>query len=89
MFTYLGGKAGTSPGEILKAIDGASEGWANFKLSLPQISALSTTLVSLAGSSEEAGSALSNMFQALSKAQVIGDSTNKILYSLGLTAEAL
>lgn len=89
MFTYLGGKAGTSPGEILKVIDGASEGWANFKLSLPQISALSTTLVSLTGSSEAAGSALNNMFQSLSKAQVIGDSTNKVLYSLGLTAEAL
>ncbi len=86
---YLGNKTGATADNILKAVNRASDGLSNFKLSIPQAAALTSTIMSFGESSEQAGTAVGNMLQKLSNAKQLGMPAQKVLHSIGLTASAL
>lgn len=86
---YLGNKTGATADNILKAVNRSSDGLANFKLSLPQAAALTSTIMSFGEGAEQAGSAVGNMLQKLSNAKQLGMPAQKVLHSIGLTAAAL
>ncbi len=86
---YLGNKTGATADNILKAVNRASDGISNFKLSIPQAAALTSTIMSFGEGAEQAGSAVGNMLQKLSNAKQLGMPAQKVLHSIGLTAAAL
>ncbi len=86
---YLGNKTGATADNILKALNRSADGLANFKLSLPQAAALTSTIMSFGEGAEQAGSAVGNMLQKLSNAKQLGMPAQKVLHSIGLTAAAL
>lgn len=86
---YLGNKTGATADNILKALNRSADGLANFKLSLPQAAALTSTIMSFGEGAEQAGSAVGNMLQKLSNAKQLGIPAQKVLHSIGLTAAAL
>ena len=86
---YLGNKTGATADNILKAVNRASDGISNFRLSIPQAAALTSTIMSFGEGAEQAGSAVGNMLQKLSNAKQLGMPAQKVLHSIGLTAAAL
>lgn len=86
---YLGNKTGATADNILKAVNRASDGLSNFKLSIPQAAALTSTIMSFGEGAEQAGTAVGNMLQKLSNAKQLGLPAQKVLHSIGLTAAAL
>ena len=85
----MGNKTGATADNILKAVNRASDGISNFKLSIPQAAALTSTIMSFGEGAEQAGSAVGNMLQKLSNAKQLGIPAQKVLHSIGLTAAAL
>ena len=80
----LGNKTGATANNILTAINRSSDGLANFKLSIPQAAALTSTIMSFGEGAEQAGSAVGNMLQKLSIAPKLGADAQKALHSIGL-----
>jgi hypothetical protein len=67
----------------------AADGMANFKLSIPQIAALTTTIMSFGEGSEQAGTLVSGMLQKLSIAPRLGATAQKTLRDIGLSAKVI
>ena len=86
---YLGNKTGATADNILTAVNRASDGLSNFKLSIPQAAALTSTIMSFGESAEQAGTEVGNMLQKLSNANQLGKDAQKVLHSIGVTAAAL
>lgn len=85
----LGNKTGASADKILQGLNRASDGMANFKLALPNASALVSTIISFGESAETAGSKVATMLQRLSIAPKLGASTQKALHSIGMSSVTL
>lgn len=86
---YLGNKTGATADNILQAINRSADGLANFKLSIPQVAALTGTIMSFGEGAEQAGSAVGNMLQKLSIAPQLGATAQKALHSIGLSSVTL
>ena len=80
---HLGNLTGATADNILKALNRSADGLANFKLSLPQAAALTSTIMSFGEGAEQAGSAVAVMLQKLSMAPTLGTSAHKVLHKLG------
>ena len=85
----LGNKTGATAEQILQAINKASNGLINFKLSIPQAAALTSTIISFGEGAETAGAAVGTMLQRLSIAPKLGANAQKALRSLGLSSITL
>jgi hypothetical protein len=66
VITKMGRTSGKTSDDVLKSMIRAADGLANFKLSVPQIAALTTTIMSFGEGSEQAGTLVSGMLQKLS-----------------------
>ena len=86
---HLGNKTGATADNILKAINRSSDGLASFKLSIPQVAALTSTIISFGEGAEQAGTAVGTMLQKLSIAPQLGASVQKALRSIGLSSVTL
>ena len=86
---HLGNLTGASADNILKAINRSGDGLANFKLSIPQAAALTSTIISFGEGAEQAGTLVSGMLQKLSIAPKLGAVAQKTLRDLGLSAKVL
>lgn len=86
---HLGNKTGATADNILKAINRSSDGLASFKLSIPQVAALTSTIISFGEGAEQAGTAVGTMLQKLSIAPQLGASAQKALRSIGLSSVTL
>jgi TP901 family phage tail tape measure protein len=80
----LGNKTGATANNILTAINRSSDGLANFKLSIPHVAALTSTIMSFGEGAEQAGTEVGNMLQKLSIAPKLGADAQKVLHSIGL-----
>ncbi|MBR1734241.1 MAG: phage tail tape measure protein [Alphaproteobacteria bacterium] len=85
----LGNKTGATADQILQAVTKASNGLINFKLSIPQAAALTSTIISFGEGAEAAGSAVGTMLQRLAIAPKLGTNAQKALRSLGLSSITL
>ena len=85
----LGNKTGATAAQILQAINRSSDGLANFKLSIPQAAALTSTIISFGEGAEQAGTAVGTMLQKLSIAPQLGANAQKALRSMGLSSVTL
>jgi TP901 family phage tail tape measure protein len=86
---HLGNLTGASADNILKAINRSGDGLANFKLSIPQAAALTSTIISFGEGAEQAGTLVSGMLQKLSIAPKLGAVAQKTLRDIGLSAKVL
>jgi TP901 family phage tail tape measure protein len=86
---HLGNLTGATADNILKAINKSADGLANFKLSLPQAAALTSTIISFGESAEQAGTLVSGMLQKLSIAPKLGADAQKALRDIGLSAKII
>jgi TP901 family phage tail tape measure protein len=86
---HLGNLTGASADNILKAINRSGDGLANFKLSIPQAAALTSTIISFGEGAEQAGTLVGGMLQKLSIAPKLGAVAQKTLRDLGLSAKIL
>jgi TP901 family phage tail tape measure protein len=86
---HLGNLTGASADNILKAINRSGDGLANFKLSIPQAAALTSTIISFGEGAEQAGTLVSGMLQKLSIAPKLGAVAQKTLRDIGLSAKIL
>ena len=73
----------------MQAVNKASNGLINFKLSIPQAAALTSTIISFGEGAETAGSAVGTMLQRLAIAPKLGANVQKALRSLGLSSITL
>ena len=85
----LGNKTGATANEILKAVNKASNGLVNFKLSIPQAAALTSTIISFGEGAETAGAMVGNLLQRLSIAPKLGANVQKALRSIGFSSVTL
>ena len=85
----LGNKTGATATQILQGLNRASDGMANFKLALPNASALVSTIISFGENAESAGSKVAAMLQRLSIAPKLGASTQKALHAIGMSSVTL
>lgn len=86
---HLGNLTGATAKDILIAINRSGDGLANFKLSLPQAAALTSTIVSFGETAEQAGTLVTGMLQKLSIAPRLGAGAQKAFRSIGLSAKVL
>jgi TP901 family phage tail tape measure protein len=86
---HLGNLTGASADNILKAVNRSGDGLANFKLSIPQAAALTSTIISFGEGAEQAGTLVSGMLQKLSVAPKLGAVAQKTLRDIGLSAKVL
>jgi TP901 family phage tail tape measure protein len=86
---HLGNLTGATAADILKAINRSGDGLANFKLSIPQAAALTSTIVSFGEGAEQAGTLVGGMLQKLSIAPKLGAAAQKTLRDMGLSAKVL
>lgn len=86
---HLGNLTGATADNILKAVNRSSDGLANFKLSIPQAAALTSTIISFGEGAEQAGTAVGSMLQKLSIAPQLGATAQKALHSIGLSSVTL
>jgi TP901 family phage tail tape measure protein len=86
---HLGNLTGAAAGDILKAVNRSGDGLANFKLSIPQVAALTSTIMSFGEGAEQAGTLVSGMLQKLSIAKVLGKDAQKALIDIGLSPNAI
>jgi TP901 family phage tail tape measure protein len=89
VITKLGRTSGKTSDDVLKSMIRAADGIANFKLTIPQIAALTTTIMSFGEGSEQAGTLVSGMLQKLSIAPKLGASAQKALRDVGLSAKVI
>lgn len=89
VINHLGNLTGATADNILKAINRSADGLANFKLQIPQVAALTSTIMSFGEGAEQAGSAISVMLQKLSMAPTLGSGAQKVLHRLGLGVSGL
>lgn len=85
----LGNKTGATADQILQAVNKASNGLINFKLSIPQAAALTSTIISFGEGAETAGSIVGTLLQRLAIAPKLGANAQKALRSLGLSSITL
>lgn len=85
----LGNKTGATADQILQAVNKASNGLVNFKLSIPQTAALTSTIISFGEGAETAGSIVGTMLQRLSIVPRLGANAKKALHSLGFSSVTL
>lgn len=85
----LGNKTGATADQILQAVNRSADGLANFKLSIPQVAALTSTIISFGDGAEQAGTAVGTMLQKLSIAPQLGASAQQALRSIGLSSVTL
>lgn len=85
----LGNKTGATADQILQAVNKASNGLVNFKLSIPQAAALTSTIISFGENAETAGAAVGTLLQRLSIAPKLGANAQKALRTLGLSSITL
>jgi TP901 family phage tail tape measure protein len=89
VITKMGRTSGKTSDDVLKSMIRAADGLANFKLSVPQIAALTTTIMSFGEGSEQAGTLVSGMLQKLSIAPKLGAGAQKALRDIGLSAKVI
>jgi TP901 family phage tail tape measure protein len=89
VITKMGRTSGKTSDDVLKSMIRAADGLANFKLSIPQIAALTTTIMSFGEGSEQAGTLVSGMLQKLSIAPRLGATAQKTLRNIGLSAKTI
>lgn len=89
VINHLGNFTGATADNILKAINRSADGLANFKLSIPEVAALTSTIMSFGEGAEQAGSAISVMLQKLSMAPTLGAGAQKVLHQLGFGISGL
>jgi TP901 family phage tail tape measure protein len=89
VITKMGRTSGKTSNDVLKSMVRAADGLANFKLSIPQIAALTTTIMSFGEGSEQAGTLVSGMLQKLSIAPRLGAVAQKTLRDIGLSAKVI
>ena len=89
VINHLGNTTGATADNILKAINRSADGLANFKLRIPQVAALTSTIMSFGEGAEQAGSAISVMLQKLSMAPTLGAGAQKVLHQLGFGVNGL
>jgi TP901 family phage tail tape measure protein len=89
VITKMGRTSGKTSDDVLKSMVRAADGMANFKLSIPQIAALTTTIMSFGEGSEQAGTLVSGMLQKLSIAPRLGATAQKTLRDIGLSAKVI
>ena len=89
VINHLGNLTGATADNILKAINRSADGLANFKLSIPQVAALTSTIMSFGEGAEQTGSAISVMLQKLSMAPTLGAGAQKVLHQLGFGVNGL
>jgi TP901 family phage tail tape measure protein len=89
VINHLGNLTGASADNILKAINRSGDGLTNFKLSIPQAAALTSTIISFGEGAEQAGTLVGGMLQKLSIAPKLGAVAQKTLRDIGLSAKVL
>ena len=89
VINHLGNLTGATADNILKAINRSADGLANFKLSIPQVAALTSTIMSFGEGAEQTGSAISVMLQKLAMAPTLGAGAQKVLHQLGFGVNGL
>jgi TP901 family phage tail tape measure protein len=89
VITKMGRTSGKTSDDVLKSMVRAADGLAIFKLSIPQVAALTTTIMSFGEGSEQAGTLVSGMLQKLSIAPRLGVAAQKTLRSIGLSAKII
>lgn len=89
VINHLGNLTGATADNILKAINRSADGISNFKLQIPQVAALTSTIMSFGEGAEQAGSAISVMLQKLSMAPSLGSGAQKVLHQLGFGVNGL
>jgi TP901 family phage tail tape measure protein len=89
VITKMGRTSGKESKDVLAAIIRSADGLANFKLSIPQVAALTTTIMSFGEGSEQAGTLVSGMLQKLSIAPRLGAAARKTLRDIGLSAKVI
>jgi TP901 family phage tail tape measure protein len=89
VITKMGRTSGKTSDDVLKSMIRAADGLANFKLSIPQVAALTTTIMSFGEGSEQAGTLVSGMLQKLSIAPRLGVAAQKTLRDIGLSAKII
>lgn len=89
VINHLGNLTGATADNILKAINRSADGLSNFKLQIPQVAALTSTIMSFGEGAEQAGSAISVMLQKLSMAPTLGAGAQKVLHQLGFGVNGL
>jgi TP901 family phage tail tape measure protein len=87
--TKMGRTSGVESKDVLGSIIRAADGLSNFKLSVPQVAALTTTIMSFGEGSEQAGTLVSGMLQKLSIAPRLGATAQKTLRDIGLSAKVI
>ena len=83
----LGNKTGATASDILTSVNRSVKGMASFKLSIPQVTALTSTLMSFDMTAEEAGSSINTMLQKLSIAPQLGANAQKSFEQMGLSTK--
>ncbi|MBR1734566.1 MAG: phage tail tape measure protein [Alphaproteobacteria bacterium] len=83
----LGNKTGATASDILTSVNRSVKGIASFKLSIPQVTALTSTLMSFDMTAEEAGSSVNTMLQKLSIAPQLGAGAQKSFEQMGLSTK--
>jgi TP901 family phage tail tape measure protein len=89
VITKMGRTSGKESKDVLAAIVRSADGLSNFKLSIPQVAALTTTIMSFGEGSEQAGTLISGMLQKLSIAPKLGAAAQKALRGIGLSAKVM
>lgn len=89
VINHLGNLTGATADNILKAINRSADGLSNFKLQIPQVAALTSTIMSFGEGAEQAGSAISVTLQKLSMAPSLGAGAQKVLHQLGFGVSGL
>lgn len=85
----LGNKTGATADQILQAVNRSSDGLSNFKLSIPQVAALTSTIISFGDGAEQAGTAVGTMLPKLSIAPQLGENAKRALRSIGMSTVTL
>lgn len=83
----LGNKTGATASDIITSVNRSVKGMASFKLSIPQVTALTSTLMSFEMTAEEAGSSINTMLQKLSIAPQLGANAQKSFEMMGLSTK--
>jgi TP901 family phage tail tape measure protein len=87
--TSLGRTSGKETSDVFRSIIRAADGLSAFKLSVPQVASLTTTLMSFGEGSEQAGTLVAGMLQKLSIAPRLGAKAQKTLRDIGLSAKVI
>lgn len=85
----LGNKTGATADQILKSLNKAAGGLANFKIALPQAAALTSTLISFGETAETAGTQVTTMLNKLSIAPKLGAAAQQAFHKLGMSSKTL